>query len=79
MALALAIATALVGCGRPHGGGACLDGGSRCAASDVPSGMRAELRGHRLRRYHWVRRLNRESGDPDVGIQAEWVPIRVRR
>jgi hypothetical protein len=41
--------------------------------------MRAELRGHRIHRYHWLRRLNRESGDPDVGIQAEWVPIRVWR
>jgi hypothetical protein len=41
--------------------------------------MRAVRRGYRIGRYHWLRRVNRESGVPDVGIQAEWLPTRERR
>ena len=38
--------------------------------------MRPVRRGYRIGRYHWLRRNNRESGVPDVGLQAEWHPIR---
>ena len=38
--------------------------------------MRSLRRGYRIARYRWLRRTNRESGVPDVGLQAEWRPIR---
>lgn len=41
--------------------------------------MRSLRRGYRLGRYQWLRRPNRESGVPDVGLQAEWLPIRESR
>ena len=70
----------LGGCRSPDPvAGPCLAGGSSCAASQVPPGMRSELRGHRIVQYRWLRRPNRESGVPDVGLQADWRPIRLRR
>jgi hypothetical protein len=41
--------------------------------------MRSVRRGYRIGRYQWLRRINRESGVPDVGLQAEWLPIREAR
>lgn len=41
--------------------------------------MRAVRRGYRLGRYRWLQRINRESGVPDVGLQAEWLPLREQR
>lgn len=82
-ALVLLLSMSLAGCAASvrdtSGRGVCLDGSSRCAAAETPPDMRAELRGYRIRAYQWLRRHNRESGVPDVGIQAEWVPIRERR
>lgn len=69
----------LAGCGSRGRGSPCLDGGSRCAAAEAPPGMRAALRGHRIQRYRWLQRPNRESGGPDVGLQADWQPIHQRR
>lgn len=40
--------------------------------------MRSLRRGYRIGRHHWLRRTNRESGVPDVGLQAEWLPITER-
>jgi hypothetical protein len=66
----------LAACGASESGGACLDGSRRCAAASVQPGLRSVRRGYRIGRYHWLRRTNRESGVPDVGIEAEWLPIR---
>ena len=33
------------------------------------------LKGHRFIRARWVERINKESGMPDIGIEAEWAPI----
>ncbi|MFM7087512.1 MAG: hypothetical protein ACKOXO_11065 [Cyanobium sp.] len=60
--------------GRPDAG-PCLHGGRSCALADVPPGHRAVLRGHRMVRLRWLPRRNRESGVPDVGLQAEWAPL----
>jgi hypothetical protein len=55
-------------------------GGNRdCAAAQVPSGMRQVLKGHRIVRFHWQQKSNKESGVPDIGIKAEWEPIVERR
>lgn len=74
----LVLAFSLVGC-RDAAPGACLDGHHRCAAAATPPGMRAALRGYRIGQDHWLRRSNRESGVPGVGIQADWLPIQERR
>ena len=58
---------------------ACLGGGQRCAAAQAPAGMRQVRRGHRIRQAHWLPRRNKESGLPDIGIQADWTPITERR
>ena len=75
----LLLTLSLTGCGLSGPSGACLDGRHRCAAAETPPGMRAVRRGYRIGRYHWLRRVNRESGVPDVGIQAEWLPTREHR
>jgi hypothetical protein len=41
--------------------------------------MRQVRRGHRIQRARWLARRNKESGLPDIGIQAEWAPITERR
>jgi hypothetical protein len=69
----LLLSWSLLGCGT-SGRGACLDGRRLCAAAEAPPGMRVVRRGYRIGRYHWLRRANRESGVPDVGIEAEWLP-----
>jgi hypothetical protein len=76
-ALALWVAwlsLSLAACASPDRG-PCLAGGRHCAAAQVPEGAHPLRRGYRIGRYHWLRRVNRESGVPDVGIQAEWLPI----
>jgi len=35
--------------------------------------------GHRIVRVRWIERTNKESGVPDIGIQADWVAITERR
>ncbi|QPN63077.1 hypothetical protein [Synechococcus sp. CBW1004] len=72
----LLLTVCLTACGLSERGGACLDGSRRCAAAETPPGMRSVRRGYRIGRYQWLRRINRESGVPDVGLQAEWLPIR---
>jgi hypothetical protein len=37
--------------------------------------MRKVLKGHRFVRARWVERINKESGIPDIGMEAEWAPI----
>ena len=37
--------------------------------------MRAVRRGYRIIRSHWLEKTNKESGVPDIGIQAEWAPV----
>jgi len=64
----------LTGCGI-QGSSPCLDGGNSCAAADAPPGMRKVLKGHRFVRARWVERINKESGIPDIGMEAEWAPI----
>jgi len=71
------LAVVLAGCSTQDG--PCLDGGRRCAAAETPPGMRVWRRGYRIGSYRWLRRTNRESGVPDVGLQAEWLPIREQR
>ena len=64
----------LTGCGI-QGSSPCMDGGNSCAAADAPEGMRKVLKGHRFVRARWVERINKESGIPDIGMEAEWAPI----
>ena len=64
----------LTGCGI-HGSSPCKDGGNSCAAAHAPPGMRQVLKGHRFVRARWVERTNKESGIPDIGMEAEWAPI----
>jgi hypothetical protein len=59
--------------------GACLNGGSACAAADAPPGMRGVLRGYRMATSRWIAKDNKESGVPDIGIKAGWEPITTRR
>jgi len=61
------------------GPSACMGGNRDCAAAQVPSGMRQVLKGHRIVRFHWQQKSNKESGVPDIGIKAEWEPIVERR
>ena len=68
----------LAGCGiqeEQSGSSACRNGGNFCAAAQAPPGMRQALKGHRIVRSRWVERINKESGVPDIGTEAEWVPI----
>jgi hypothetical protein len=37
--------------------------------------MREVRRGHRIMRSHRLEKINKESGAPDIGIQAEWAPV----
>lgn len=37
--------------------------------------MSSVRKGHRIIRYHWLEKTNKESGVPDIGIQAEWAPV----
>jgi hypothetical protein len=63
----------------PDGSGACLNGGSSCAAAAAAPGLRQVRKGHRMIRTHWLQKTNKESGVPDIGIQADWAPIRELR
>jgi len=68
----------LVGCGikaDPSASSPCRDGGNSCAAAQAAPGMRQVLKGHRIVRARWVERTNKESGVPDIGMEAEWAPI----
>jgi len=58
---------------------ACRNGGTSCAAAQAPAGMRQVLKGHRMVRTRWVEKTNKESGVPDIGVKAEWAPIRETR
>ena len=53
----------------------CRDGGRSCAAAQAPAGMRSVRKGHRIVRSQWLKKTNKESGVPDIGIQAEWAPV----
>lgn len=80
--LPIGLALALAACSReanPAGTGACAGGGSSCAAAAAAPGLRQVRRGHRFVRAQWVERANKESGVPDIGIQAEWAPTSERR
>lgn len=57
----------------------CLGAARSCAAAQAPSGMRQVFRGHRVVRARWLEKTNRESGQPDIGIQATWEPFVERR
>lgn len=57
----------------------CVDGSQRCAAADAAPGSRSLRRGHRISRYRWIPKVNRESGGADVGLDAEWEPTSQRR
>jgi hypothetical protein len=37
--------------------------------------MRSVRKGHRIIRADWLEKTNKESGVPDIGIQAEWAPV----
>jgi hypothetical protein len=84
MAALLGSALLLVGCslaadGPPlatpaPGPSPCRDGSRRCAAAAAMSGSRSLRRGHRIHRYRWIPKINRESGEADVGLQADWQP-----
>ena len=74
LALALLVgACAIQGQGSLEG--ACLNGGSSCAAAEAPQGMRQVLKGYRMVKTQWVQKTNKESGAPDIGVKAEWEPI----
>jgi hypothetical protein len=76
------IALALTGCSRQPaapGMGPCAGGETSCAAAAAAPGLRQVRRGHRIVRARWIERINKESGAPDIGIQADWAPIRERR
>ncbi len=57
----------------------CRDGGRSCAAAQAPAGLRSVRKGYRIFRSNWLEKTNKESGVPDVGIQAEWAPLVERR
>lgn len=88
VALRLALLMTLLapGCrGREHGADGtdraspCANGSSSCAAAQAPPGLRQVRKGHRMIRTHWLDKTNKESGAPDIGIQADWAPIRETR
>lgn len=64
---------------QPPQSNACFDGSPSCAAAEAPRGMRHVLKGHRMVRAQWVQKNNRESGAPDIGLQAEWEPLTERQ
>lgn len=76
LAALLTLAVPLAGC---RGESPCADGGSRCAAASAPAGQRAVRHGYRIVHSRWLHRANKESGQPDIGIQADWAPITERR
>lgn len=81
-AIPLALASLLGACGIQEQGaqeGACLNGGTSCAAAAAPQGMRQVRKGHRMVRTQWVQTTNKESGAPDIGVKAEWEPVTQRR
>lgn len=41
--------------------------------------MRQRLKGQRLVRARWLEKTNKESGAPDIGIQAEWKAVTEKR
>jgi hypothetical protein len=41
--------------------------------------MRQVFKGHGMARSRWVRRINRESGEPDIGLNSQWAPLNERR
>ncbi len=41
--------------------------------------MRQVLKGHRMVKTQWVKKTNRESGVPDIGVKAEWEPVTERQ
>ena len=57
----------------------CSNGGQSCAAAQAPAGLRSVRKGYRILRSHWLEKINKESGVPDFGIQAEWAPLVERR
>ena len=57
----------------------CADGGSGCAAARAPAGQRTVRHGYRIVNSRWLSRTNKESGQPDIDIQADWAPITERR
>jgi hypothetical protein len=80
--IALPLGLALVGCGgppSPSGAGPCATGNSSCAAAAAAPGQRQVRYGHRIVRVRWIERTNKESGVPDIGIQADWAAITERR
>jgi hypothetical protein len=80
--IALLLGLALVGCGgppSPSGAGPCATGNSSCAAAAAAPGQRQVGCGHRIVRVRWIERTNKESGVPDIGIQADWAAITERR
>ena len=82
LATPLALALLLGACGIQGQGareGACRNGGTSCAAAEAPQGMRQLLKGHRMVKTQWVKKTNRESGVPDIGVKAEWEPVTERR
>jgi hypothetical protein len=82
LATPLALVSLLGACGIQGQGareGACLNGGTSCAAAEAPQGMRQVLKGHRMVKTQWVQKTNKESGAPDIGVKAEWEPVSERR
>jgi hypothetical protein len=76
------IGLALAGCSREHatpGMGPCAGARTSCAAAAAAPGLRQVRHGHRIVRTRWIERTNKESGAPDIGIQAEWAPFSERR
>jgi hypothetical protein len=59
---------------KPHRDSVCRDGSDHCAAAAAPAGMRAVRKGFRIKHVRWIDTINRESGVPDLGLQAEWEP-----
>jgi hypothetical protein len=58
---------------------ACRGRQSTCAATDAQPGLRESFRGHRLVRMRWLNKANRESGEADIGIQADSQAIQLQR
>lgn len=78
--LSLVLALPLAACAwHSRGQSPCADGESGCAAADAPAGQRAVRRGFRIVNSRWLNRSNKKSGQPGIGIQADWAPITERR
>lgn len=78
----LLVLPVLAGCGIQADSAAtsvCRNGGASCAAAQAPPGMRQVLKGYRMVGVRWVEKTNKESGVPDIGVKAEWAPIRTTR